>query len=385
MHNYRLLTVVNGFFFAAIGVTAPLITLYLEALGASYAHISLILTSFVLSMLASNYLWGRLSDRMGRRKPLLAAGLFGLAAAYVGLSQAPTANWAWVMRVGEGAASAAYITLSLAIMGDALERSDAKGRQMGVFRGIGSLAFAGGALIGGRFADAYSLPRTFLLAALFPLLAGVTALWLQPVQHSAPAQKSDIEKSNTGDRTPVTRGLPVLFLAGVVLWMAAHSASTSMWPNYMATLGYTKTAISSLWGLAAFTEMPFMYAAGVLSDLMGRALLLAAGGFAIALVQLGYILWARYLPALVGVQVLRGFGFASYTTTAMTYTTEQGDRRARGGASGLFYTAASAGQLLGMFMGGVLAQAWGFVTLYVVCGLLAATSGFCFLALRRKG
>ena len=380
MHNYRLLTVVNGFFFAAIGVTAPLITLYLEVLGASYAHISLILTSFVLSMLVSNYLWGRLSDRMGRRKPLLMAGLFGLAAAYAGLSQAPTANWAWAMRVLEGAGSAAYITLSLAIIGDALERSDAKGRQMGVFRGIGSLAFAGGALIGGRFADAYSLPQTFLLAALFPLLAGVTALGLHPARPSVSTPKT--ERNST---TPAARGLPLLFLAGVVLWMAAHSASTSMWPNYMATLGYSKTAISSLWGLAAFTEMPFMYAAGVLSDLMGRALLLAAGGVAIALVQLGYILLARYLPALMGVQVLRGFGFASYTTTAMTYTTEQGDRRARGGASGIFYTAASAGQLLGMFMGGVLAQTWGFVTLYVVCGLLAATSGLCFLVLRRNG
>jgi len=380
MHNYRLLTVVNGFFFAAIGVTAPLITLYLEALGASYAHISLILTTFVLSMLASNYLWGRLSDRMGRRKPLLAAGLFGLAAAYVGLSRAPTANWAWAMRVLEGAASAAYITLSLAIMGDALEKSGAKGRQMGVFRGIGSLAFAAGALVGGRFADAYSLPQTFLLASAFPLLAGVAALGLHSPERPTPAINVDASR-----QAPVTRGLPLLFLAGVVLWMAAHSASTSMWPNYMATLGYSKTAISSLWGLAAFTEMPFMYAAGMLSDLMGRALLLAAGGFAIALVQLGYILWARYLPALVGVQVLRGFGFASYTTTAMTYTTEQGDRRARGGASGLFYTAASAGQLVGMFMGGVLAQTWGFVTLYVVCGLLAATSGFCFLVLRRRG
>ncbi len=380
MHNYRLLTVVNGLFFAAIGVTAPLITLYLEALGASYAHISLILATFVLSMLASNYLWGRLSDRMGRRKPLLVAGLFGLAVAYVGLSRVQSANGAWVVRVLEGASSAVYITLSLAIMGDALERSGAKGQQMGVFRGIGSLAFAGGALIGGRFADAYSLPQTFLLASLFPLLAGVTALGLQPARQSAP-----VIKVESGSQTPVARGLPLLFLAGVVLWMAAHSASTSMWPNYMAALGYSKTAISSLWGLAAFTEMPFMYAAGVLSDLMGRALLLAAGGFAIALVQVGYILLARYLPALAGVQVLRGFGFASYTTTAMTYTTEQGDRRARGGASGLFYTVASAGQLLGMFMGGLLAQTWGFVILYVVCGLLAATGGVLFLALRRRG
>ncbi len=157
-----------------------------------------------------------------------------------------------------------------------------------------------------------------------------------------------------------------------------------MWPNYMATLGYTNTDIGTLWGLAAFIEMPAMYLAGVLSDVMGRALLLAAGGFAIAVVQLGYLLVAAYLPALLGVQVIRGFGFGSYTSTAMTFTAEQGEQASRGSNSGLFYMTASVGQLLGMFLGGQLVQFLGFSALYTVCFLFAVSSGFCFLALRRN-
>ncbi len=381
MNNYRLLTLLSGLFLASVGITAPLETLYLESLGASYARIALILTSFVLASLASSYLWGRASDWLGRRKPLLLIALVGVTVTYVGLSRVPNVGVAWAVLIFQGVSIAGYTTLSLAMMGDTLEHTENKGRKMGVYRGIGSLAFAGGALIGGRFADAYSLAQVFMLAALFPLAAAVATLWLRPIQRQ-PAVSTIITEADPS--RAAGKGLPVFFLAGVVLWMAAHSASTSMWPNYMATLGYSNTAISSLWGLAAFTEMPFMYLAGTLSDLFGRALLLTAGGFAIASVQFGYIYLARYLPALFGVQIVRGFGFASYTTTAMTYTTEHGDRAVRGSKSGIFQTAGSVGQLLGMSLGGVLAQALGFTALYLICALLATASGACFLALRRN-
>jgi hypothetical protein len=69
---------------------------------------------------------------------------------------------------------------------------------------------------------------------------------------------------------PARNTLPWPFLAGVFLWMGAHMGATSMWPNFMATLGYSKSAISGLWGLAAFTEAPAMLAVGRLSDASAR-------------------------------------------------------------------------------------------------------------------
>ena len=185
--------------------------------------------------------------------------------------------------------------------------------------------------------------------------------------------------------TKAKRDLPVLFLAGVLLWTAAHSASTSMWPNYMATLGYTNTAIGTLWGLAAFIEMPAMYLAGVLSDVMGRAMLLAAGGFAIAIVQLGYLLVAAYLPALLGVQVIRGFGFGAYTSTAMTFTAEQGETTlTRQQQRTLLHDGQrrpTAGHVSGRTTGPV---PWLWRALHRSAFCFAVSSGFCFLALRRN-
>ena len=179
-------------------------------------------------------------------------------------------------------------------------------------------------------------------------------------------------------------GLPLLYLAGVMIWTAVDYASSTMWPNYMASFGYSKTAIGSLWSLAAFFEMPAMVVFGGLSDVMGRTIMLIAGGFSIALVQIGYILFVQSLPLLLGIQVVRGLGLGSYTSAAMTYAAEHGTQETRGSNSGLFFATSSAGQLAGTLLGGTMAQAFGFTALYLTCAALATASGICFLALRRR-
>ena len=161
-------------------------------------------------------------------------------------------------------------------------------------------------------------------------------------------------------------------------------ASSTMWPNYLGSLGYSKTTIGSLFSLAAFVEMPAMVVFGSLSDLVGRAIMLAAGGFVFALVQASYIFIVQNLPALLGIQVVRGLGFGSYTASAMTFATEQGGHENRGSNSGLFNAMSSAGMLTGTMLGGTVAQAFGFTTLYALCALMATGAGVCFLALRRK-
>jgi PPP family 3-phenylpropionic acid transporter len=121
---------------------------------------------------------------------------------------------------------------------------------------------------------------------------------------------------------------------------------------------------------------------GYLSDLAGRVPVLMVGSLGVALVMLGYMVVARRLPLLVGVQTVRGVAYASHTATAMTFAAELGDRRMRGSNSGLFNTAAGGGQLLGLLMGGTLAQNWGFEAMFGVCGVIALLSGVCFWMLR---
>jgi len=274
---------------------------------------------------------------------------------------------------------AAVSTLGLALMGDTLDASAQRGRRMGLTRGLGSGAFAVGALMGGRLADAFGLSFIYIVCGAFFLAAMMAALFVREVR----AVPAPVDPAGGSRKTGA--GLPLLFLAGVGLWTMAHVASTSMWPNYMATFGYSKTAISSLWSLAAMIEFPAMYITGALSDVAGRAVMLAAGGFGIALVQIGYMLLAQSLPLLLGVQVLRGFGFGSYTASSMTFAAEFGGQQHRGSRSGFFNAAGSAGQLAGSMLGGNLVQVAGFPALFAVCSTIAVASAICFLVLGRRG
>ena len=386
MNSIRLLTLISAIFYVAIGISSPLITIYLQDLGADFAQISLILASVTITMFFANYGWGWLSDRIGRRKPLLITGLVILAIAFFLLSRVPNGNYAWAARIFEGVGGAAYSTVSLALMGDLLESARQKGRSMGIFRGIGSFGFAIGAIIGGRLADATSIAQTLMVCAGLYLLAAIVALAIEevrPTLRPAMAEAAVAPTSQT-QNSKIKNSLPIFFLAGVILWTSAHSASASMWPNYMQSLGYSKTASSSLWGLAAFIEFPAMYVAGMMSDVVGRAPLLMAGGFFISLTNLGYLLLAGVFPLLLGVQVVRGFGFGSYTTTAMTFATEHSAQQNRGSKSGIFNMVSTAGSLLGSFLGGTLVQSFGFHFLYGVCATLALGAGICFVLLRYR-
>jgi len=378
MRDLRLLTFVSAITFVAMGLTLPVMTVYLEDLGASYVEISLILTSFTLTALLTNYASGRLSDRLGRRKPLLVGGLLLLAAAYFWLGRVPNATLAWPARILEGIGSGIYGTLSLALMGDLLEHSSQRGRLMGLFRGIGSASFAAGAVAGGWFATRISAPFVFLAAAGCYAASALVMLSVTDRKRPASVEKQPPLGAPVGFGG---LGLPLLFLAGVFLWTTAVGAFTSMWANAMSHQGYSQQTISTLWGLAALIELPGMAVTGIISDVVGRAPLLAAGSFGVALVVTAYIFVIQWLPAVIAAQVGRGLSYGSYLANAMTYTSEHGTPLTRGSVSGVFSAATGSGQLTGMFAGGLIVQAFGFTTLFSLCALAALSAAVCFVAL----
>ena len=99
---------------------------------------------------------------------------------------------------------------------------------------------------------------------------------------------------------------------------------------------------------------------------------------------LGYIFVAQWLPALIGVQIVRSLPYGSYMASAMTYAAEHGDRQTRGSVSGIYSAATGGGQLAGTLAGGLVVQAFGFPPLFALCALVAVVGGICFLTLNSR-
>lgn len=393
MKNLTLMTVIAFTLFMSSGVTGPISSLYVESLGASYVTIGLLGTVTSLTTILFSYLWGRASDRLGRRKVFLVSSLGILAISYGLIAIVPNYVYLFPLRILSATAQAAYGTASLALMGDLLERhSQGRGRRMGVFRGLCSLGFGLMAFLSGSIADWGSLRAPFGLAAGLLLIAFFLALRVSepraiPVERSAEPVTLDRtaaalrawltstwKKARTGitqlsrrppwtqmrsarPEDPESGHLPITpLLVSAFLWSLVVGAVYAVWANYMVgEVGYSQAQMSRLWSLASLSEFPLMILAGWLSDRIGRVPMMSLGFLAWALVFLGYVVVPQ-MPWLIFVQLTRGFAYSAFTATAMTYATEVRARSQRGEASGLYSSAGGIGSILGSSMGGVITQ-----------------------------
>ena len=402
MSDLFLMTVISFVVFMSAGITGPVNSLYSESLGASYAAIGMLGTVASLTTILFSTVWGRGSDRLGRRKVFLVFGLGTMALNYGLSSIAPRFEYLYPLRIVGAIARSAYAVASLALVGDLLERrAEARGRRMGTFRGLGSLGFGLMAFLSGTIADRLSLRAPFALAAgllctaclislrikeparqetgqarpgfaeALGLVGGfLSSLWRDAVGAAgrmfaaARLVLSGARAEASSDGAPDAGRSPRLPLAPLLvssfLWALVTGAVYAVWANYMVhELGYTQAGMSQLWSLASTSEFPLMIVAGWLSDRLGRLPMLSLGFLVWALVFLGYVI-VPGMPWIIFVQLTRGFAYSAFTATAMTYATEVRSRSQRGEVSGLYGAAGGLGAILGAALGGFQTQLMGF-------------------------
>ena len=356
--------------YAATGLWAPLMSVYTRDLGATTAEIGLVLAVAQAVGLLSQYQWGRLSDWLGRRAPLVVLGAGGLCLAFLGSAAADRAGWLFLTRGLEGAAMGAYTTGSLALIGDLLEDQAGRGRLMGTYRMFGSLSFAMTALLGGALADWVGLRAPLLVAAVCYGLGCALSFGIrEPLAFRGPVPAIPADPGAALPLDPLRRRALWSFLALLFVWMLASGAVVALWPVSMADQGFSRTATSGLWALAALVEVPCMILAGQLSDRFGRKQVLLFGITSMAAVFLAYTLTASF-GWLAAAQVLRGIAFASFEAPALLSITELGLRQQRGRLAGLYYSASGGGSIAGAALGGIAAQQVGMARMFQGVALL---------------
>ena len=369
-----------------VGSTSPFQPLYAASLGAALGQVALVTGTFSTVALVAGLVWGRLADRLRRRKPFVVGAMAGLALAQLAMAHAPSWEWLVPLRVLEGMASGAYQVASLALMGDILDGHPRRPQLISGYRMSGSLAFSVAIVGSGWLAQTVGYQGSYVLAAVVYGIALLIALLIpeKPAETTGTTETAETRAAQASFggllRGPLR---PLLVLA--MSFGLPFAAVYSVWPIWIANeLEHGRAVFSQLWGLAAFVEVPCMLLAGVLITQLGRRWTFSLGLVSFALVFVAYAA-APPLPGLVAAQVLRGFAFAAFTATSLTMAIELAPADARGRAAGLYQTASSLAQISGGWIGGPLAAAIGFRSLF---GLAAAAfvgaALYSQVALRRR-
>ena len=171
---------------AGFGVVIPLLPFYAKSFGAPEWQVFLLFSAYSLGNFFAEPLWGRLSDRIGRR-PVLMITIFGNAATYLALAFAPSIGAALVIRFVGGILTGNISTIQGYIAD--VTPPDRRAARLGLLGAAFSLGFVTGPTAGGLLAHpeigtAGFRPPLFLAAALC-VIAGIgIVLFVKETRHA---------------------------------------------------------------------------------------------------------------------------------------------------------------------------------------------------------
>jgi multidrug resistance protein len=157
------------------GIVLPLLPFYAQDYGATPAAIGLLVAIHPAMQFIFGPIWGRLSDRVGRR-PILLLGLVGSGLSYMLFGLATNLAWLFASRIMQGIAGA-NVPVAQAYIADSTDMAD-RTRGMGLVGAAFGLGFIAGPAIGGALVNfGYAVPGIFA-AALSIANAGAAYFYL---------------------------------------------------------------------------------------------------------------------------------------------------------------------------------------------------------------
>ena len=167
----------------AYSIAVPVLPDLTRRLGASPTMIGLLFASFGVSVLALSLPMGALSDRMGRKTPLV-LGLLALAASTVMFAFAERLPSLFAARLVQGAADAVTWVVGFALLADLFGPAE-RGRVMGFVMSGTTFGFMVGPTAGGWLYEAGGTEVPFLCVAACAVLAALGFIWLKiPSKHT---------------------------------------------------------------------------------------------------------------------------------------------------------------------------------------------------------
>jgi len=368
------------------GLVIPLLPFYAVRFAASPQEVTALVAIYSLTQLVTAPLWGRLSDRIGRR-PVLLVSLAASALAYLWLGAA-TALWMLFAARAFAGACAGNIAAAQAYIAD-ITRPEERARGMGLIGAAFGLGFMIGPALGGLLAGndpvAADLESPAWVAAGLSALALLGVALLLPESLSTDRLGGAPPSGRVGAvlsvlRRPVlSRLILVNFL--VILAFAGMQSVFAIWA--MPQLGWGPGQVGYVFAYVGLVSAILQGGLiGRLTRYFGEERLLLCG---LALIAAGLLLmpFVHHLTVLVTAVTGLALGMGLMQPTINSLISRRAGREEQGEVMGVSQSAGSLARVLGPLAAGLSFAAFGRNSPYYLAAALVTVTLLLALKLPR--
>jgi len=354
------------------GIIIPFLAYYVESFGARAATVGLLMSTYSVAQFLFAPIWGRVSDRVGRR-PILLLGLLGSVAGYTLFGLAGTL---WLLFLGRAAMGifGATIPTAQAAVADVTEPHD-RARGMGLIGAAIGLGFILGPALGGVLSDLshvlhvplfqrnpYALPclASAALAAVNLIAAAFFLPESLPRERRGPPRQrlSRIAQLSRGLAEPRLRALVLVYFLFMLGFTMMEATLTLFIEQRVGAADHAQLVrrVGYLFGFIGIIQVGLQGGlVGRLARRFGERALLIAGCVATALALAALPLAASW-GAIYGCSFGLACGHGLSQPSVASLISRAAAVDAQGGTLGISQSAASLARVVGPLMGGWLFQ-----------------------------
>ena len=334
------------------GIVIPVLPLYAEGsqIGATPSQLAWVVGIYSLLQFICAPLFGKLSDRVGR-KPVLACSIVGTAIGFLVLGSAHTVWMLMLGRIIDGA-SGGNISTAMACIADVTTKEN-RSRNMGLVGAAFGLGFVIGPALGGILSKHISLAAPFYFAAALAFINAALVMIRLPETLTAESRARARERATIGEVFSQGRaGMISAILCSQLTSIIGFSIMTSLFALYCEKrFGYDTAQVGYI--LAYVGILGAIFQGGLLRQLLRQPIekQLAVIGAAILAVSLGALPAVRTLGQLMLDCAGISLGNSFITPTLNGLASRTTDAHCQGRLLGLMQSAGSLGRFLGPMLG----------------------------------
>jgi MFS family permease len=353
------------FYFSAMYVYVPILSVYAASIGSSLAVTGLVVSAYGLTQLITRIPMGFIADKTGRRKPFVLLGTLAAMSGCLGLAWS-TGPWGLVASravIGLGGATWLAFTVLFASHFPASRVTYA----MSLITFVSGAAQAAAGLVGGFLAQTRGPTSTFYAGAILAALGFAAMLLVREKVEPAPSPMSFRRLVAIG-RIPSLRLASILAIVSVFVPFVTTLGFT---PIYASQLGVTHAGLGVLFTVAVVAATLANLASAVVAARLGNRSVVVIG-MAMAGIATAFVPLTASLGALLLTQVLASVGRGICDPILLSVSMRSVPPHERGSGTGVFQAIYAIGMFGGPAVGGFAADRFGLPSVFLLTASLCA-------------